>query len=540
MGASLPVWDGVTLLGSTARVRVRASAHAEGTCERYQWLEAHPNVTVVPTRRAQGRSPFLPSDLLDVVESGLSVPSIDEQRTRTAWIRAQVARLPERHRAYVEHAAEALLDLFLDLGEESGPLTYRGRHGEWQAPSGALLYAWAMYFEGPGGYREVRRVRTGSAHEPDRGNRAWTLHAAQVVAQLPWSIPCARVVVREVGAVDGSSLVHLDVSPMELAEMFESELRPALRQIVTGRDTTPGWDCPRCALVGRCEALIPAGRALGQSRAGPRTRSLSAADLDAYDRCPAHWYYTRELKLRRTHRDETAIYRGVAIHEWLRRAHARATACTPDDLPADPGDQAWLPPQEYGVARPYLIHHATRCPLEGDATTAVAIEQTYHLYDATADLIVVTKPDLVLRRGDTLVLRETKSSETVSAGASRAEISSRYTQVNLGLSLLDSLAAHHGCVNAEFELELLTPAGGQTWSWSTSNQTELTVARSDIAQRVAAWQGDEIWKPAPNALCEFCDVREWCSERDTYANSPSVSADATGNDGANWRPGDPF
>lgn len=540
MGAVLPIWSGVSLRGSAAAVRIRASAHREGACERFQWFEAHPDVTASPGRRRQDRAPFVVGEVLDLVASGLSVRALGDQQARTAWIRARAARVKDRHRVYVERAAEAILDSFLDLDEEYGPLTYRGLHGEWQAPSGATLYTWAMNFDGPGGYREVRRIRVGSAHDPDSDTRAWTVHAAKILAELQWPTPCTRVVVREVGALDGSSRVHLDANPAQVANAYEVELRPALRGIVSKDGLRPGWDCPRCVLVEQCDALVPAPDALGQTRPGSRTRSIAASDLSLYGQCPARWYYTRELKLPRSPGDETGLLRGVAIHEWLRRAHERGTPCTVADLPEDPANQAWLTAQQYEVARTFLLEHVALCPLRSETATVVAIEHTYHLHDRVADLVAVTKPDLVLRRGDTLVLRETKSSQTVSAGASRAEVSSRYVQVNLGLCILDSLAAHHGCASAEFELELVTPSGGRVWSWSTANATEFAVARADVAGRVGAWLHDQSWTPAPSPLCGACDVREWCSERDAHANRPAAGGGGAEEGDLSWRPGEPF
>lgn len=405
-----------------------------------------------------------------------------------------------------------------------------------------------MLFAGPDGLREIRRLRIGPAHNPDERDRLWDVQAAHILANLPWPSPCTRVVVREVGGVDGSSIVHLDLTPAEAAAAFEADLRPALLSITRSHDARPGNSCVECALVRQCEALVPANGALAQTARGPRRRSLSATDLARYDDCPAAWYYSRELNLPKSPAGSQALLRGSAVHEWLSAAHARGVPCAVEDLPADSGAQDWLSPEAYEAAYPHLVHHVPLCPLAVGPVTVVASERTFHLFDPASDVVVVIKPDMLLRRGRTLILREVKSSESVLITATRSEISSRFVQVHVGLAVIDALAAHHACDSGALELELLTPVGGRLWSWSSAHPMELGVARADIARRVAVWQADDRWEPKPNPLCVTCEVREWCSERDTFANNPpsglarsgpgpAVPGGATG---MSWHPGEPF
>lgn len=538
MAPTLPTWSGVTLRGSSAGVRVKASMH-DGACQRKRWLDAHPNVSATPSSPG-GSGPVVVGEVADLIVAALRQPRIDEHAPRSAWIRSQLGRYSDRHRIYLEHATETLIDLSLYLDEVHGPFTSRGLHASWTAPSGSELYAWALYFEGPGGLREARRIRMGSARGVDEQSRLWALHAARAVAgdSGQWRMPCERVVVREVGAYDGSDVVVLDIGRAELEGRYAADLRPALLSMLAEHDATPGFGCADCRIAPTCGALISADGMLGvTARASGRRRSIAASDLELHDRCPSRWYFERELHLPKETALGDAAARGIAVHAWLRHAHARGVPCALSDLPDSADAQGWIAPSDYEMALPFLVQHVADCPLAVPGTSVLAHERTFHLFDAMANAVVAIKPDLVLQRGTTLVIVETKSSETVPVSSSRSEISSRYMQVNVLLCAAEALAASFGCNSATVELELVTASAWGRWSWDAGTALELSVARSDVGGRATSLLTDTAFDPRPGPLCISCSVRQWCASRDAY--DPST-ASATGVNNQAWTPGEPF
>ena len=90
---------------------------------------------------------------------------------------------------------------------------------------------------------------------------------------------------------------------------------------------------------------------------------------------------------------------------------SRQVPCSAADLPEPtvPAGFGTLTPEEYRVAYRSLRQDLNVCPLRDPGTAVVHVEQALHGFDRTADVVVVLKPDVLLRRGDALVMREVKT-----------------------------------------------------------------------------------------------------------------------------------
>lgn len=537
MAQPLPTWAGVTLGGDPRRVKVKPAMHADSACPRSRWITAHPDTRVLPPRR-KGASPHFPlGAVLDLTVAAATRAELQAPTARAAWLRQQAKSAHPRHRSYIEQAVEALLDLFSALNETDGPYTIRDTNLSWTGARGGSLTTWGLNLEGPEGLREAWHLRVGSARPAAGSDAMSAVQTAKVLREQVWSDPCRRVRVRDVGAADGTATTWVDATTVEVDHAYDNALRPALMTLLDPAPApVPGFACARCDVAHSCESLPRVDGALGQKQSTSWRRSVSATDLERYARCPAAWHYRYEMHLPHDEVGSDALVRGAAVQEWLKARHSRGVPCTPADL----ADHAGLDLEAFQSAVPYLTNHIDRCPLTAPGTRVIVNDETLHCYDQMADIVVVTKPDLLLSRGQTLVIRETKSSATVSAAATRSEISSRYLQVHLGLVLAEALAAAYGCTEALMELELLTPAGAQVWSWRTSAPVEMQVAKDDVSQRVQNWLADTSWDPRPSPICAYCDVASWCDVADAYAAgvaSPPPSGPACG---SAWSPVDPF
>jgi hypothetical protein len=174
---------------------------------------------------------------------------------------------------------------------------------------------------------------------------------------------------------------------------------------------------------------------------------------------------------------------------------------------------------DYAIAHPYLRHHVSSCPLATDGVTYVASETAIHGFDHDAEVIAVTKPDLVFRVGDRLVAREVKTTGTLPAGGAD-DIYADNLQVPFLLSMLASgVTEAHGCTTATVEVEMLTPDAGEVFAWDLEEPGLAEAVRADVAAAASDWHLDSEWRTRPGPHCAWCPVRQWCPDRQVYENA---------------------
>lgn len=541
MTAAHVTWDPpLDLVGDRELLTVSATDVASRSpCGRYLALKTRPKVKspswsrVFPPREGN-QTPFPLADVVELVLEAHQSPETNTDAGLRSWL---IERMNERDlnrlvRPYVERAVQNVLEAHESIEADIGALRLLTKNPVF-GRVGRTLTAWAPLYVTENGAREIRRLRVGSVHdEPDEDDLRWAATAGYVAASLPASAPCARVRVVEVGPVDGSIAVLFDGTPDEAKAAYASDSKAHVAALVEKDHVVPCTSCGDCKVAGVCEALVPLDGMLGQPGRGHRSRSVSPSALEQYARCPAQWLLDSWLHLPKDKGTTEAQARGYAVHEWLRVAHERGVACQRSDLSEPGGDlglvEGQMAPEDYEAAHPFLVHHVAHCPLEIDGTTLVSTEENVHGFDHDAQVVAVTKPDMVYRRDDRLVIREVKTSK-LGLDHGKDEAYGKYLQVPFLLQLLATgLLEQYGCTAGTVELELLTAEGQQVWAWDTEDPTTMLVAQGDVRRAVDDWHTDDVWMSRPGPHCVWCPIRVWCPDRDVYADA------SVGSTGGSW------
>lgn len=531
-------WDPeLELVGDRAQIKVSATDVASDCgCGRHLALKARPKVHPAAWRKSYSNDlPFLLGDVLDLVAEAHLADGTDTYATLRAWLtgRLDARGVGRLLRPYVEAAVENVLDAHSAIEDDLGPLTLLAVNPS-IGSSRRQLTAWAPLYTTADGTREIRRVRIGSAHDdPGGGDRLWASTAAHVAAAFSGVPAASRVRVVEIGAGDGSSQVLFDGTPDEATAGFHAQGRARAGLLVDEDHVVPGHACGGCKAAGACGALVQVDGMLGQDAPGLASRSIAPTALAKYATCPAQWLLDAELHLPKERAGGEQMVRGNAVHRWLEAAHRRGVACRPEDLP-DPAAglglaDGLLSPGDYALARPYLAHHVGICPLAVDGAAVVSVEQAAYGWDASAQVVPVTKPDLVYLLDGRLIIRETKSMQ--SSPVDTHDAYSRHLQIPFMLALLASgLQARHGATGGAVELEVLGPDGPHVMTWETDDPVIMAVARADVRRAVEEWHVDTTWDTRVGPHCSWCPVREWCPDRDvwqeTRADGPQVRSSA--------------
>ena len=346
--------------------------------------------------------------------------------------------------------------------------------------------------------------------------------------------PAQRVRVREIGMLDASDALLLDVTADEARVRFPEHVSERV-QVLGGGAFNPGSRCASCAVRYECPGVARMPGVLGVAGPALWTRALSPGDLTTARTCTWQVHLERELSLPRARRETTeAMVRGTHLHAWLEHAHARLVACTLDDLPLPSeglGEVAELlgwDETTYSALRPYLLQHISACPLHREDVVAAYPEQSLTAWDTDVDVVMSTRTDLVVETADGYLVRETKS-----VGAhhempqTAAEVFERYPQVAVALCLLaDGLDPVTGSVSsavrpARVEVEILRPDGHEVRGFDTSDAEAVLIARATIAEAV-----DTILylpaEPRVGRHCSWCPVSRWCV---AYSGDVSAPAD---------------
>ena len=334
--------------------------------------------------------------------------------------------------------------------------------------------------------------------------------------------PAQRVRVREIGMLDASDALLLDIAADEARARFPKHVSERV-QVLGGGAFNPGSRCASCAVRYECPGVARMPGVLGVAGPALWTRALSPGDLTTARTCTWQVHLERELSLPRARRETTeAMVRGTHLHAWLEHAHARLVACTLDDLPLPSeglGEVAELlgwDETTYAALRPYLLQHISACPLHREDVVAAYPEQSLTAWDTDVDVVMSTRTDLVVETADGYLIRETKS-----VGAhhempqTAAEVFERYPQVAVALCLLaDGLDPVTGAVSPavrpeRVEIEILRPDGHEVRGFDTSDAEAVLSARASIAEAI-----DTILylpaEPHVGRHCSWCPVSRWC------------------------------
>lgn len=332
-----------------------------------------------------------------------------------------------------------------------------------------------------------------------------------------------RVRVREIGMLDASDALLLDISADEARERF-ADVVSARVHVLGGGAFNPGGRCASCPVRYECPGVARMPGVLGVAGPALWSRALSPGDLTTARTCTWQVHLERELSLPRARRETTeAMVRGTHLHSWLEYAHGRLVPCSADDLPlpgeglGDVAEMLGWDEQTYAALRPFLLQHVAVCPLRRDDIVAAYPEQSLTAWDTDVDVVMSTRADLVVETTDGYLVRETKS-----VGAhhempqTAAEVFERYPQVAVTLCLLaDGLHPVAGAVAddarpARVEVEILRPDGHEVRGFDTTDAEAVLIARATIAEAIDT----VLYSPAEPTVgrhCSWCPVSRWCS-----------------------------
>ena len=526
--------DALDLFGDPSILKVSATDIAShASCPRHLALKIRPDVKSRRWRRSFGsEKTFVLGIVTDLVRAAHSSEWAHDPQHLAGWIAQELERRRVHRllRPYATVAVTNILEAHWDIEDDIGPLQLFQSDPSIGTVERTLT-VWGPLYRTEDGVREVRRYRLGAAHpEPTPEDLLWAHTAAQVAAGFASRDTPVRIRGVEIGAVDGSIAVLFDGSPDDADAEFSAEAKHVAGSLGDLAHAAPGRECASCKVAGACDALIPVPEVLGQAIKGYASRSVAPSDLDRYQRCPAQWLLSSDLNLPKDQEYSGAQTRGLLVHTWLETAHARGVGCSDADLPAPGGDiglaATVMDAADYAIAHPYLRHHVSSCPLATDGVEYVASETAIHGFDHDAEVIAVTKPDLVFRIGDRLVAREVKTTGTLPAGGAD-EVYADNLQVPFLLSMLASgVAEAHGCTTATVEVELLTPDAGDVHAWDLEEPGLVDAVKADVAAAAADWHVDAEWRTSPGAHCAWCPVRRWCPDRQVYENTELASAES--------------
>jgi hypothetical protein len=443
--------------------------------------------------------------------------------------------------------------MYLEAAESSAengaPLNPEGRRAVVYSNQTDIreMAIWGLGYTSPDGIvREFRlfRLKTATGGRPRTAQEVITVayvtaHGQRVLDGGKWSEPFmvagpdpvpARVRVVDVGLLDGSTALLWDGSPEHAQAQLTAVVRPLVPAVTDGGSPVPQRSCAECRVRPVCEGLPTRPGLLGLPDHGTHPKVLAPSKLWTYRVCPAKYLLTTDVRLPAQARVETpSMLRGTHVHRWLEQAHARQQRCTLDDLPTETGevtgeakrlaDDARLTGDETNDIRPYLHQHLRTCPYATIVDIALGIpERDVTVDDTDADVLVVTRPDLLLATGAGPVWRETKTA-AVMPTAEDLDLLHGYPQVAVAVCIL----ADRGLTDAAIldqsgpgcgivEMELLTSSAGRIARFDADDEPTVLAARRELAAATYAWHRDEDYLATPGTACQFCEVARWCPD----------------------------
>ncbi len=344
----------------------------------------------------------------------------------------------------------------------------------------------------------------------------------------------ARVRIREIGCLDQSVALIVDLTPEEARNWFEQKTLSIVKERINGGLAQPGSNCRSCKANTCCPTLATQPGILGITTYAPWPKSYSPSKLNIYRKCPRQYFLIEELGLR-TLNDSTSQsqQRGLLVHKWLEKAHNRNIKCKVSDLII--GDKlgeicqelAWSK-QELEISKDYLNQHINNCSIDSD--TKVATEVEIIAFDTDSDITIGTRPDILYVKNNTLFWRELKTTNNIK-DIENDLFFDIYPQLPLAVKL-----ASNDCVpknilntlgtftNIVVELELISPDNHKVITWDCHNPKVLNKAWSTLAEQVDNWASDTLFAPSTNPPCNWCKVKDFCE----FSNQAQVTADVDG------------
>jgi hypothetical protein len=402
-----------------------------------------------------------------------------------------------------------------------------------------MLTAWGRWYASEdGSVREFRRLRIsrpGPVGSPSTHAIAFVaatgLRAVGAVYRdLPVEVrpddaAPARIRVVEVAlAADVIPKILVDSTPDEIRQAYRTHAQPVAADLTFGGERRPGSECAECKLRETCDALPRTPGLLGLTDRGTHRRTWSVTTGRQYQVCPAQ-AHLRELGIPGDRgEDDSAVRRGLVVHEWLATAHGRSPGrrCTPADLP-EPGSPdiglagEFMTPEEYREARPFLARHVEVCPLavEGEITE-IAAESTVAAYDPEADVVVIANPDLVRRVDGRVVYREQKTTtrpDRFSADGALTQVPQLALAVCLIAGGVFGDAPAGGPVPGTVELEVMSPLSAHVIALDAADPAVVDTARQVVTDLVRDWHHDTEFRSRPGRWCSGCPVARWCPDK---------------------------
>lgn len=448
------------------------------------------------------------------------------------------AHLTHAQRRFLRHALDLLQHLLPDAAEAAG-VAYELDEVDFSTatstdnPLRGTVTVWAHHLRSPDNrVHEAVRIRLKQLRPPREFDLDWTATAALVMAYDSSVPPDARLRISEFSLHDGELRCVFDGSRAEAARLYQQREQP-LWPALDGTVFRPGSQCSGCAFLQVCPAVPQRRGVLGIPGRSVATRHLTAADLSAYDRCPTAFLAQRRDHLPDGYANDAdgdlsaeARGRGLAVHAWLDWAHSRTPprGCTAEDLPTpdstgadDVAAASGLDPDSYRVAYPYLVQHLPHCPMSLDGLYDWASERRVVVYDADADIVVISTPDLTCRTGDTNdpIWRETKTSATIPPDVHAAM--HKYPAFALNVALLQAeVPTRAASVHAE--LEVLTPHSAEVFYVSATDGATVAYAQQLLAGIARRFAADLSFDRKPSGVCPGCSSHRWCDPPATGAS----------------------
>ncbi len=578
-----PLWP---VNGSLLHVRVTASLLGRvgpRACPEFLAAKAHPEVYPRPERYVPRRYHRFETFVLGLVvaavrevESG-RVPAGAGEPWPAVAVRAVAAaeatgaakgEVHPAARRWATHAVETYLETSEALAQQhaaAGGAPMRPDQaralGHRQDATVREVTVWGLaYASEDGRTRELRtlRLRSPSGARPRTTQEVATY--ATVTANgrrvleggARWSDPFdvaapdpAPDVVRvvDVGLGDGSTVVLWEGAPHDAQATYAGVARPLVPAVTDGGTPVPQRSCAECKVRSVCTELPARPGMLGLPDQGTHPRVLAPSKLWTYQVCPAKYLLTTDLRLPAGPREQTAsMVRGTRVHRWLEQAHLRGFACSEADLPDADGAlseeaarlaaAADLDGSDVGEVAPWLAQHVTVCPFSTLPDVAASVpERDVVVDDTDADVLVVTRPDILLATAAGPVWRETKTL-AVMPTLGDLELLPAYPQAAVGVCALADRAVTDPTVVAAagpgpgaVELELLTATGARLARYDASDEVTLLAARRALAEATYAWHQDDEFPTRPGTHCAFCEVAQWCPDANADPVGPTVDLD---------------
>ncbi|MET9061862.1 PD-(D/E)XK nuclease family protein [Streptomyces antibioticus] len=511
------------LVGRTNVLKISATDVQERskTCAMGGALKVRPDVKSPDwQRRWDDSHPFLLGTIREVACAIHNDPRVDTWHGLQEVIKERLDPLPLHPaiRRYVEHAIAGYLEAHDALSSDTPGLQFRCFDPKVFPEPGGTLWVWGPLYEDTAGVREVRKMRLGTVRDKPPTPDPWTAVAAHVAGLLRPAQKISRIRVVEIGLNDSSFQVLFDGSTEDARSTFTSIALPDLKKITGGHTFHPGSFCKDCKIAGCCGALERLDGFLGQSTLGFATRSVSARDIELYETCPAQWFITRSQHLPRQNSTSPASQRGRLVHDWMARAHSRSVQCTAQDIGEfdDPNSfTSSISRDDYAEIQPFLAQHVEICPVR-DEVNIISIESPLYGYDASADVVVASAPDMIFVDADkSLVIRETKTTRR-EMPQDNAEAFDQFFAAAWLLNLFASgYRGPYQSSSARLQLEVITADASRVFEWDLKDAGVLRMAQKEVRQRAKPWHRDATWAATPGGHCTWCPVKGWCPEAES-------------------------